>query len=124
MKRELIHLRQRAGRTILSVLCFLLLFLMLLSMMSHFYIIPSLDAAKHMDHAQRRKLAADALLLMVLMLTLLMIGLLITFRISRFFFPRPTSPRSRTKVVDAWAEAGKRMEKGDEKVDEGESGGE
>ena len=37
-------------------------------------------------------------------------GLLLTFRISRFFFPRPTAPRTHTKVVDAWTEAGQRLE--------------
>jgi hypothetical protein len=100
----------RPGRTILAVFCFLLLFTFLLVMVNHFYVMPGLEAAKHMDHAGRRKLAANAMLVLMILLTLLVVGLLITFRISRFFFPRPTGPRIRTKVVDAWAEAGKRME--------------
>jgi hypothetical protein len=92
-------------------MCFLLLFTGLLVMVSHFYVMPGLEAAKHLDHPARRKLAANAMLVLMLMLTLLVVGLLITFRISRFFFPRPTGPRTRTKVVDAWAEAGQRLEK-------------
>jgi hypothetical protein len=55
-------------------------------------------------------MAAEALLLMCVLLIILLVGLLISFRISRFFFPRPTDVRTRTKVVDAWAEAGKRLE--------------
>jgi Ca2+/H+ antiporter len=100
-----------SGRTIIAVLSFLLLFTILLVLVNHYYVIPGIEAQKHMDHAGRRKLAANAMLVMILMLTLLVVGLLITFRISRFFFPRPMSPRTRTKVIDAWMEAGKRMEK-------------
>jgi hypothetical protein len=73
-------------------------------------VLPGLEAAKHMTHEQRRKQAANAMLVLMLMLTLLVVGLLITFRIGRFFFPRPTAPRTKTKVIDAWAEAGQRME--------------
>ena len=101
---------KRSGRTIFAVLCFLLLFAVLLVLVFHFYVGPGLELAKHLDRPARRKLAASALLAMILMLTLLVLGLLVTFRISRFFFPPPTLPRTRTKVVHAWAEAGKRME--------------
>jgi len=100
----------RSGRTIPAVLGFLLLFGLLVLGVSRIYLIPCLEAAKTMDRPERRKLAANALLVLMLMLTLLTVGLLVTFRISRFFFPRPLSPRTRTKVVDAWAEAGKRIE--------------
>jgi hypothetical protein len=111
--------RFRTGRTIFAVLCFLLLFTILLVGVSHFYVMPGLEAAKHLDRPERRKLAANAMLVLIMMLTLLVVGLLITFRISRFFFPRPTSARTRTKVVDAWAEAGKRMDKAESPEDEG-----
>ena len=101
---------KRSGRTILAVLCFLVLFTLLLVLVNYIYVMPGLEQAKHMNHEQRRKLAANAMLVLMLLLTLLVVGLLITFRISRFFFPRPTVPRAHTKVVDAWAEAGQRME--------------
>jgi nitric oxide reductase large subunit len=101
---------KRSGRTILAVLCFLTLFVILLLLVSHFYLQPGLEAAKHMNHEQLREQAAEAMLVFMLLMTLLVVGLLLTFRISRFFFPRPTVPRTHTKVVDAWAEAGQRME--------------
>jgi hypothetical protein len=104
------HRAFRSGRTIFAVLCFLFLFTVLLVLVAHYYVFPGLELSRQLDHAGRRKLAANAMLVLMLMLTLLLVGLLMTFRISRFFFPRPTSPRVRTRVVDAWAEAGKRME--------------
>jgi hypothetical protein len=100
----------RSGRSIAAVLGFLVLFAILVILVSKFYLMPGIIAAQHATHAHRRKLAAQALLLMCVLLIILLVGLLISFRISRFFFPRPTGPRTRTKVVDAWAEAGKRME--------------
>ena len=103
---------RNSGRTIAAVLGFLILFAILVIMVSKLYLIPGLEMAQHATHAHRRKMAAQALLLLVVMLTILLAGLLITFRISRFFFPAPTSARTRTKVVDAWAEAGKRMDEG------------
>ena len=36
-------------------------------------------------------------------------GLLIAFRIGRFFIPRPVAGRKKTEYVDAWAESGRRM---------------
>jgi len=106
----------RAGRTIFAVLSFLTLFLILVLLVSKFYIEPSMQLASHLNRndpqqlKERHAIAAHGMLVMMLLLTLLVIGLLMTFRISRFFFPRPTAPRTRTKVIDAWAEAGKRME--------------
>jgi predicted PurR-regulated permease PerM len=113
---------QRSGRSIIAVLIFLSLFCGLLALVVLFYINPVLEQASHLsrtDPEQLRKrhaIAANAMLVLMLMLTLLVVGLLMTFRISRFFFPRPTPPRIRTKVIDAWAEAGKRLE--EKKADE------
>jgi membrane protein implicated in regulation of membrane protease activity len=114
----------RAGRTIWAALGFLLLFAGLLILVSHLYLLPALAAFAdpHLSAASKRKLSADALLLLVLLLVILLCGLLLTFRIGRFFFPRSTGPRTRTKYVDAWAEAGRRAEleerPNDLKVDE------
>ena len=114
----------RSGRTIVSVLVFLVLFAILIALVSKFYITPGLERASHLSRTdpvqlrERHALAAHAMLVLMLMLTLLVVGLLMTFRISRFFFPRPTSPRIRTKVVDAWAEAGKRMEEKSEEEEQ------
>ena len=108
-------LRRCSGRTVWGVLGFLVLFTILVVMVSKWVLLPGLLKAQHATHEQRRKMAADSLLLLSVMLTILIVGLLLTFRISRFFFPRRSDLRSRTKVVDAWAEAGKRMENDQDK---------
>jgi len=102
---------RRSGRSIAAVLGFLILFSILLILVCKFYLFPALETAKHLDHKHARVLAARSLLLMSVLLIILLVGLLVSFRVSRFFFPRPGETRTRTKVVDAWAEAGKRMEK-------------
>ncbi len=103
---------RRTGRTVWAVLGFLLLFAGLLLLVSHLYLLPALHAFAdpHLSVRAKKKLSADALLLMVLLLTILLCGLLLTFRIGRFFFPGPNQKRSQTKYVDAWAEAGRRAE--------------
>jgi hypothetical protein len=112
---------------------FLTLFAVLVVMVSHFYLLPAMVKAQHATHDERRAMSAHALLLMAVLLTILVCGLLLTFRIGRFFFPRPTpAPPTRTPYVDAWAEAGRRAklggaskaedgdeEDGDEEADEG-----
>jgi TRAP-type C4-dicarboxylate transport system permease small subunit len=47
-------------------------------------------------------------LLLTLLLLILGIGSLLTYRIIRFVRPRRTPTRVKTTVIDAWAEAGKR----------------
>jgi hypothetical protein len=106
----------RSGRTILSVLVFLALFCVLLALVVKFYIVPEMEEAKHLSRSvpaefrRRKEIAAHAMLVLMLMLTLLVLGLLMTFRFGRLFFPLPTPLRTKTKVIDAWAEAGKRLE--------------
>ena len=124
MKTTTCNPSHRAGRTIFAVLCFLTLFMIIVLLVSKFYIEPSMEVASHLNRndpqqlKERHAIAAHGMLVMMLLLTLLVIGLLMTFRISRFFFPRPTVPRTRTRVIDAWAEAGKRLEHaGDETED-------
>ncbi len=104
------RLPANSGRTIAAVLGFLILFAILVILASRFYLIPAMEIARRSDHAHRRLLAARSLLLMSVLLTILLVGLLMTFRISRFFFPPQSRPRVRTKVVDAWLEAGKRLD--------------
>ena len=110
----------RAGRTIWAALGFMVLFSLLVVLVSHFYLLPALKASAHATLAQRRKMAADAWLLLAVLLTILFCGLVLTFRVSRFFFPRPTDRRTRTPMFDAWAEAGQRAKPDD---DDGPEGG-
>jgi hypothetical protein len=102
--------RGRSGRTLVGVIGFFVLFTILLLMVYKFYTIPWIAEAKHASKSHLRKMSAEALLLMCVLLAILFSGLLVTFRISRFFVSPPGGKRSQTKVVDAWSEAGRRME--------------
>lgn len=110
--------RFRAGRTTWAVLLFLVVAAALVVFVFFYYLQPALDAARGADPMQRRGLAAYSALLMALLLFVLLVGLMMTFRIGRFFFPRSTPPPSKTKYVDAWAEAGKRASAPDEIEDD------
>ena len=106
--------RARAGRTPWAVLLFLVGFATLIIFVSFYYLMPAMKAALSAGPSQRRHLAAHSSLLMALILLILFVGLLMTFRIGRFFFPRSTPPPAKTKYVDAWAESAKRVSVPDE----------
>jgi hypothetical protein len=95
-----------------SVLVFLLGFAVLVVIVSFYFLMPAMDAATDtgVTDVEKRRLMAYSRLLLVVVLFVLFAGLVMTFRIGRFFFPRPTSPRTSTKYVDAWAESAKRVE--------------
>jgi len=109
----------RSGRTLWAVLLYLVGFAVLLLMVTRFYLMPTLIAEHRagVTPEQRRILVAHSRLVMVLLLLVLLLGLLLTFRIGRFFFPRQTEPRKPTKYVDAWEEAGRRLKLDDEQTD-------
>jgi hypothetical protein len=101
----------RRGKIHWAVLVFLLGFSVLLIGVCFYYLYPAMDAARHAaTDREKHGLKAYSSLLLAIMLFILTAGLMLTFRFGRFFFPRPTPPRTRTKYVDAWAESGKRME--------------
>ena len=106
---RIVIVRARAGRTPWAVLLFLIGFATLIVFVSFYYLMPAMDAALSAGPKERRHLAAYSWLLMSLVLFILFVGLMLTFRIGRFFFPRSAPPPSKTKYVDAWAESGKRM---------------
>ena len=103
------YARFRAGRTPWAVLLFCAGFAVLISFVAFYYLMPAMEAAVGATPRQRRGLAAYAWLLMSLVLLVSFVGLIMTFRIGRFFFPRSTPPPAKTKYVDAWAESGKRL---------------
>jgi len=110
--------RTRAGRIYTGVIAYLLCFAALLLFLAH-YSLPTVMRGAHSANPEvRLKSQAMAWLLLTVTLVYLLAGLILTFRISRFFFPRPTSPRVRTPHVDIWAEAGKRASAGDKTQDE------
>ena len=104
--------RIRSGRTYWAVLAFLIGFAILLVGVSTYYLLPAMDAAHStgVTAKEKRTLMAVSRLMLAVVLFVLFAGLLLTFRVGRFFFPRKTGPRTRTQYVDAWAEAGKRMQ--------------
>lgn len=100
----------RSGRSVVGVVGFFVLFTLLLLLVYRFYMIPWIAESQHASKSHLRKMSAEALLLMCVLLSILFSGLLVTFRISRFFVQPPAEKRTQTKVVDAWSEAGRRME--------------
>jgi cytochrome b561 len=106
--------RGRSGRALVAVLIYLIGFLALLIVVARVYLVPAVKASKSADPAARRLMSGQALLLMTVMLLLLLMGLLITFRIGRFFRPRTTPRAKPTEYVDAWSESARRLKMGDE----------
>jgi TRAP-type C4-dicarboxylate transport system permease small subunit len=100
----------RAGRTYVAVVVYLLCFVVLLIVISKMYLLPAMEASRDASPQEKRQLAAFARLMLAVVLFVLFGGLLIAFRIGRFFIPRPVAGRKKTEYVDAWAESGRRME--------------
>jgi hypothetical protein len=94
-----------------GVLIFMLAFAVLIAIVSRYYLIPAMLAAKDATVREKRLLTAVSRLLLVVILFVVGVGIVLTFRVSRFFFPRQGQVlRTKTTYVDAWAESGKRME--------------
>ena len=102
--------RHRRGAIRWQALVFLIGFTVLLVGILAYVLAPGLEAARHATDNEKRSLVAWYRLLLAVLLLILFSGLMLTFRVGRFFFPRPTGPRTRTRYVDAWAESARRME--------------
>ena len=106
-------------RTPWGVIVFMLSFALLISWVSRYYLIPAMIAAKDATSTEKRWLVASSRLLLVVILFVIVAGIFLTFRVGRFFFPRPTQPkRQPTQYVDAWAESAKRMQLSDDPDEE------
>jgi hypothetical protein len=101
-----------------SVLAFLGAFILILLMVGWMYLIPAASAMQHADTTQKVYLRDTSRLLLAVVLVTLMCILIISFRVSRFFLPRPLNRRTRTQYIDAWAEAGRRLNIPDKKDEE------
>ncbi len=109
---------RRSGRILLRAVIFLGVFALVLITVAWLYLFPALQAAKGAGPAERKQLAAHATLVLAVVLFVLFAGLVLTFRVGRYFFPRPPVARPKpTQYVDAWAEAGRRMKAGGEDDD-------
>src|SRR5689334_5930224 len=95
-------IRFRSGRTYWAVLLFFVGFAALIALVSFYYLIPAMDAALDATPKQKRGLVAYSWLLLAIVLFILFVGLMMTFRFGRFFFPRSATPPAKTKYVDAW----------------------
>ena len=102
--------RLRPARTYVAVVVYLLCFTVLLIVISKIYLLPAMEASRNASPQEKRQLAAYARLMLTVVLFVLFGGLLIAFRIGRFFVPRPLPGRKKTEYVDAWAESAKRMQ--------------
>ena len=103
--------RRRAGRIYWATLAFLLGFSVLIVFVSYYYLFPAMEATPDASPVERRQLAAHAWLLLTIILVILLSGMILTFRVGRFFLPPRTSDKPKpTRYVDAWAESGKRLD--------------
>jgi predicted MFS family arabinose efflux permease len=92
-----------------AAIAFLCVFALLLAIVCSYFLLPAADAARTADASGRHQIAAYSRLLLTIILFILFVGLTLTFRTARFFFPRPGEKRSQTTYTDAWAESAKRM---------------
>jgi hypothetical protein len=111
---------RRLARSNWAFAVFLLGFMILLIGVCYYFLYPAYLARRHATPVERARLRAWAALILALLLITLGCGLMLTFRIGRFFFPRPTQPRTRTPYVDIWTEAGKRLQPPGEEEEDGE----
>ncbi|HZK81474.1 MAG TPA: hypothetical protein VFC46_10415 [Humisphaera sp.] len=103
------HRKERPARSITAVLIYLIGFVILLLVVSHYYLFPAIEATRGASHIQRQALSAYATLVLAIVLFILLVGLLLTFKIGRFFRPRQVPRAKPTKYVDAWEESGRRL---------------
>jgi hypothetical protein len=112
----------RGVRLITAAAVFLCSAAALLLLVSYRYLLPALAAARGADTIARKQLAAISALVLIVVLVCLLGMLIVLFRPGRMFLPRKTEPRTRTKYVDAWAEAGKRLQPTEDGDDEDAAG--
>ena len=98
------------GLAYARVVVFLAAFAGLVIFVAYYYLFPAMEAAKKATPAQRRVLAAHSRLVLVLLLVILLCGLILTFRVGRFFLPRRRQPNKPTNYPDAWAESARRLD--------------
>jgi uncharacterized BrkB/YihY/UPF0761 family membrane protein len=105
----------RCGFAYVRVIAYLLGFGVLLFFVVHYYLIPALQAAGQATPRERRILSVQSRLVLALILFILLVGLILVFRVGRFFFPRHRKRQKPTNYPDAWAESARRVD-----VDESE----
>ena len=98
----------RPARLVWGTLAFMLGFALLIVVVSRWYLLPALEVYQDATAPEKRQLSAHSSLLLAIILVILVAGILLTFRLGRYFIPRSGEPQKPTEYVDAWAESGKR----------------
>ena len=98
----------RLVRRFAPLVIFAIGFAILLLVILHFYMAPAMRAAEHASPRERRLLAVQSRLLLVVVLFVLFALLALTFRIGRGM-NRSARSRKPTAYPDAWAEAARRV---------------
>jgi len=113
----------RLGAIRWSTLVFLVVFTVLLIVVTSYVLIPGLEAIQDpkLTPEEKRSLQAWYRLLLFVLLFILFAGVVLTYRFGRLFFPRPTTPRTQTQYVDAWAESARRMQVPPDDDDDGDA---
>lgn len=100
----------RRGLAYVRVVAYLLGFAVLLFFVVHYYLIPALEAAGQATPWERRILSVQSRLVLALILFILLVGLILVFRVGRFFFPRHRQRQKPTVYPDAWTESARRVQ--------------
>jgi hypothetical protein len=99
----------RSGRVVWATLAFMLGFAVLIIFISNWYLIPALKASANATGEEKRVLVAHSRMLLAIVLFILFAGILLTFRVGRYFAPHVGEKSKPTQYVDAWAESAKRV---------------
>jgi hypothetical protein len=99
----------RIWRAPWALILFLLGFFALLVIVSRYYLLPAFAVMEGASPTEKKWLSAASTLLLAVVLFTIAVGLVLVFRVRRYFVP-PPRPRTKTQYVDAWAESAKRME--------------
>lgn len=91
-----------------TIFWFLCGFIVLLVVISYWWLIPGLAAAADASPVRKNQLALLSLLLMLMLLTIIGSAMVLLFGVAKRVFPRKDALRSTTTYSDAWAEAGRR----------------
>jgi hypothetical protein len=99
------------GFVFIRLLIFLLVYGVLLLVVSYEYLFPAMETFSRSTTTpqQKKLLAAHALLLLALMLFVLVMGLVMSLRIGRLFFPTRRPRAKPTNYPDAWEESARRI---------------
>jgi heme/copper-type cytochrome/quinol oxidase subunit 2 len=97
----------RDGRSLVVIVIYLAGFAILILWLARHYLLPAYGRLDGATPQERQWLGAWSVLLMSLVLVLLVMGLILTFRAGRYFTGRGSKP-AKTDYPDAWQESGRR----------------